>query len=160
MQRQLIELVLLVLGLDCGRSSCSNPGCDIKASIPASCCSQATSEDWIDPRVDWGAAVALGMQPPWGLAPTTLFLVLVLHIASNVALRVVSDLFEWSTFVKIERERKETKVEKWGLPYVTLTHTTILWLDLSNDQDIWPQWLCPVCFSLGVYDNASSWSSL
>merc|ERR1712055_827583 len=32
--------------------------------------------------------VALGMQPPWGLAATTLFLILVAHITSNVALRV------------------------------------------------------------------------
>merc|ERR1711971_1533478 len=32
--------------------------------------------------------VARGMQPPWGLAPTTLFVILVTHITSNVALRV------------------------------------------------------------------------
>ena len=44
--------------------------------------------------VEFGAAaVARGMQPPWGLAANVL-LILVAHIATNVALRVVSDLFE------------------------------------------------------------------
>merc|ERR1719341_2845227 len=35
------------------------------------------------------------MQPPWGLAPTTLFLVLVLHVTSNVALRVDPSIEEF-----------------------------------------------------------------
>ena len=44
--------------------------------------------------VEFGAAaVARGMQPPWGLA-ASLFLILVAHINTNVALRVVSDPFE------------------------------------------------------------------
>ena len=44
--------------------------------------------------VEFGAAaVARGMQPPWGLAATVL-LILVTHITTNVALRVVSDPFE------------------------------------------------------------------
>ena len=44
--------------------------------------------------VEFGAAaVARGMQPPWGLAANVL-LILVTHINTNVALRVVSAFFE------------------------------------------------------------------
>ena len=89
-----LESVFFVLGLDSVFAPVLG-ACVIKASVPASCCSQvATSEGWIDPLVEFGAAaVARGMQPPWGLAATTVLLILVANISTNVALRVVSALF-------------------------------------------------------------------
>ena len=82
----------------------------------------------LDRSIHWVAAVALGMQPPWGLAAPSIhtlsFFILVAQITTNFALRVVSAFFRWSTFVSGENG-KEMEIQR-GLPYVRLSHQFFL----------------------------------